>query len=411
MQNTVLKPTAFVSTICFFPVLALASASIVELKPPVWVTQGTDKTELIFASELQLNDQIITGDGGQIEIQLSSGAIVQLDANSDLVLSPVIVDESKEAEVQLLVNNGSACLLAETNDKLNLSISNTTFVAVKPNSNVCLKRGNNLSSVTLHGGGVQITHIADPGMIILSEVGTEFRIDDNGVYKLIYPELERLRSQTDSATTELVDESNTQPAIQVETETDPSIDSPADNIAAEAKEENTEAEALQAVAIAVETTATQVLPIEQISSEAVSTESSATVEQQAPVVESETNKSMALVETENLGDALSSNEAKAPQDTPQEVEQIESEDNIQKDIPKDAYIVYLFSTRAESVAKRVNRQFVKAGHNTSIYESKTGSTTRYRIGMGGFNSIKEARRYSKTIIGTLGITDTWIAKE
>ena len=75
------------------------------------------------------------------------------------------------------------------------------------------------------------------------------------------------------------------------------------------------------------------------------------------------------------------------------------------------YTVYLFSTRSEDVAEQVNRKFQEAGHKTEIKVSETDSVTRYRIAVSGFSSVQAAKNYSDSIIGTLGIKNTWIGNE
>jgi len=83
----------------------------------------------------------------------------------------------------------------------------------------------------------------------------------------------------------------------------------------------------------------------------------------------------------------------------------------QGNLPDYQYTVYLFSTRSEDVAEQVNRKFQQAGHKTQIKVSETDSVIRYRIAVSGFSSAQAAKNFSDSIIGTLGIKDTWIGKE
>jgi hypothetical protein len=74
------------------------------------------------------------------------------------------------------------------------------------------------------------------------------------------------------------------------------------------------------------------------------------------------------------------------------------------------YTVYLFSTRDEEVAQKTNQKFLKAGHDTQIIQSTTGSTLRYRVAATGFESNQAAKDFANSIVGKLGITDTWIGR-
>jgi len=75
------------------------------------------------------------------------------------------------------------------------------------------------------------------------------------------------------------------------------------------------------------------------------------------------------------------------------------------------YTVYLFSTRDEEIAEQINRRFQKAGYDTQIFESTTSSILRYRVAAPGFESKQEARKFSDSIVGKLGVTETWIGKD
>jgi cell division septation protein DedD len=75
------------------------------------------------------------------------------------------------------------------------------------------------------------------------------------------------------------------------------------------------------------------------------------------------------------------------------------------------YTVYLFSTRFEDVANRVNQKFRKAGHQSEIIVTGKDPTIRYRIAVSGFESLQSAQEYSSSVVGELGISDSWIGKE
>jgi hypothetical protein len=181
-----------------------------------------------------------------------------------------------------------------------------------PHVDICAQREDGMSSVILRGGSVQVTHSVDPNLIILSEAGTKFRINDNGSYELLVPgSASSLTPQTKSSLSTLA----------------------------------------------------------------------------AP--DTDVDKAFASGAT-----TTSKTEASG-----------------QENLPDYQYTVYLFSTRSEDVAEQVNRKFQAAGHKTQIKVSETDSVTRYRIAVPGFSSAQAAKNYSDSIIGTLGIKDTWIGKE
>ena len=75
------------------------------------------------------------------------------------------------------------------------------------------------------------------------------------------------------------------------------------------------------------------------------------------------------------------------------------------------YTVYLFSTRSQDVANEVNQRLQKAGHSTQIYEHDSGENKRYRVVVTGFDTRQAATKYSDSVVGKLGIADTWIGRD
>lgn len=300
------------------PVNASPIATIIKLRPPVWIQQNDIKTELGQNSVLKDGDQIITGGTGRVELLLWSNVRLQLDANSAIRIlarqKSGVANSDNQPE--LIIQKGRGCIKfisqPVTLKKFRLNIGNTMFAALHPHVDICAQREDGISSVILRGGSVQVTHSVDPNLIILSEAGTEFRINDNGSYELLVPgSASSLTPQTKSSLSTL--------AVP-----DTDVD-------------------------------------DAIASEATTTS-----------------------KTEASG---------------------------QENLPDYQYTVYLFSTRSEDVAEQVNRKFQAAGHKTQIKVSETDSVTRYRIAVRGFSSAQAAKNYSDSIIGTLGIKDTWIGKE
>lgn len=85
----------------------------------------------------------------------------------------------------------------------------------------------------------------------------------------------------------------------------------------------------------------------------------------------------------------------------------------ESDISANGYIytVYLFSTRSEEVANQVNERFQRAGHDSRILVNEQDSPVRYRIAVPGFKSRQSAKEFAASIVGKLGIRDTWIGRD
>jgi hypothetical protein len=309
------------------PVNASPIATIIKLRPPVWIQQNDIKMELGQNSVLKDGDQIITGGTGRVELLLWSNVRLQLDANSAIRIlarqKSGVANSDNQPE--LIIQKGRGCIKfisqPVTLKKFRLNIGNTMFAALHPHVDICAQREDGMSSVILRGGSVQVTHSVDPNLIILSEAGTKFRINDNGSYELLVPgSASSLTPQTKSSLSTLT--------------------APEEDVPSHARDAD-----VDEVAASGETT---------------------------------------TAKTEASG---------------------------QENLPDYQYTVYLFSTRSEDVAEQVNMKFQAAGHKTQIKVSETDSVTRYRIAVRGFSSAQAAKNYSDSIIGTLGIKDTWIGKE
>ena len=220
------------------------------------------------------------------------------------------------------------------------------FASIHLEGDICLLRGDGLSAVKLRAGSVQVTHAVDPNMIILSESGTEFHIEDDGSYQLLFPgdDLSTLEVEKPFVVEEVA------PAATPATIADSNADT----------------------------------------GELTRAEFEATGEDSDPV---------SSLESTDKKDAASG-EFKAK---PAAARQDQASDYI--------YTVYLFSTREEEAALRVNRKFQQAGHDTRVFESTIGSELYYRVAAPGFGSRQAARSFSDAIVGTLGVTQTWIGRE
>lgn len=316
MQKILFSFIAIIAISSISTAHASSIATITKLQSPVWVQQNNTKTELGQNSVLKIGDRIITGKSGRVEMLLWASVALQLNANSEITI---------DIQPELYIRKGRVCIKfvsrPNTENKFKLNIGNTMFAAMQHQGDICVLREDGMSSIVLRSGSVQVTHSVDPDLIVLSEAGTEFRIKDDGSYKLLFP------GSDDSLT--------------------PEIEFP----------------------ITVEATIGEDIPSD------------------APGVDD--GKIVASEEVITVGTGLSTQES----------------------LSGYKYTVYLFSTRSEEVAEEVNRKLQEAGHDSKIYVSETDSVTRYRIAVPGFKSAQAAQMFSDSVVGKLGIRDTWIGKE
>jgi len=352
MQKKNLNLLLLIGVIGIASANASSSVTITALKSPVWVQQDNSKTELGRNSKLNIGDNIATGDAGRVEIQLWVNARLQLNSNSEITFRAEKKGDQTAADrhPELYLHEGRACIsytaLSSSEEKFVINIGDMMFAAIHLHGDICLFRVDGLSSIKLRTGSVQVTHAVDPNMIILSESGTEFHIQDDGAYKLLFP-------GDDVSTLEIE-----KPFI-------------------------------------VETVVEEVAPVgtpEIIAGSNVDTGELTEAEFEATGEED--------IQSVDKNDVVTDGfKAAAPGTTPQD------------QVSGYIYTVYLFSTRDEEVAAEVNRRFQQAGHDTRILESTTGSVLRYRVVAPGFESRQAAKNFSDAIVGTLGVTQTWIGKE
>ena len=172
---------------------ASPTASISALKSPVWLQQGGSRTELGPGSKLKIGDNITTGDAGRVELMPWVNARLQLNSNSEITLRTAngVAQSAADARPELYIHEGRACVSYTARSsgeaKFVINIGDMMFAAMHLRGDICVLRADGQSSIKLRDGSVQVTHAVDPNMIILSEVGTEIHIDDNGSFKLLFP--------------------------------------------------------------------------------------------------------------------------------------------------------------------------------------------------------------------------------
>jgi len=336
---------------------ASSTATITALKSPVWVQQNLSKTELGRNSILKIGDNIATGDAGRIELQLWVNARLQLNSNSEISFRAEKKDGQTAADghPELYIHGGRACInykaLSSSEEKFVVNIGDMMFAAIHLHGDICVLRVDGLSSIKLRSGSVQVTHAVDPNMIILSETGTEFHIEDDGSYKLLFPgdDLSTLEIEKPFIVETVVEE------------------------------------------VALVDTPELVAGNKADTGELTAAEFEATGEEDVPA-----NSLESVAKNDAATDGF---KAVTPGTT------------LQDEVSDYVYTVYLYSSRDAEVAAQVNRRFQQAGHDTRIIESTVDSVLRYRVVAAGFESRQAAKNFSDAIEGTLGVTQTWIGKD
>jgi len=388
MQKIGLILTILIAITFTSSVQAASTATITRLEPPVWVLHNDgEKTKLDRESQLKVGDKIVTGKNAQIEFQLQPEILIQVTENSAVTY---LGDENVESSVQtdlsiLSVQKGMACInsssAANINDKLVSRIATTLQATFWHPGQVCYIRNGDLSSILLWRGSVQIVHSILDNMIILSEQGSEFLVNDKGEFEMLQfdPDKTTVASiaallnenfvpekQTSMPESEAVEQVSGDDSLS----SDPPVTAPAKNDSA------------------IEITADE-------------------VQSSRILTENEEENSLLIEEILPEGGTK-------PADSTARVDEntlvVESDPASQADPSKYEYTVYLFSTRSFEIADKTSKKFQKAGYQTQIYEHVTDEVVRYRIALPGFETKLAAQEFSNLIIGKLGVGDTWIGK-
>ena len=332
LRNTLLRKVTAALIVGLLPLSVAAEVVVHAIQTSAWVQQGDSIRILNPGDRIDAGELVVTGDQGRIEIRDGNRLSLQQNTSTEIFYR---LDESGN-QPALLIQTGKACIqvhrAAAGQHRLSVALGTTMTVNLHNEGHICVLHQDNLSSVHLRDGSVQINHSVDSNIIVLSESGSEFQIESGESYSLLLPEVGHV--------------------LQIASEGFPIP------------------EALQQR----ETVATE---IEPIGLEEASVAGETTAESADPSPEP----------------ATAAVEAPAPSD---------------EFDPEFIYTVYLFSTTDNEVADNVNRRFQRAGHASEIVTTVTGGTTRYRIVVTGFDSSTAARQFSDSVIGTLGISDTWI---
>ncbi len=208
MQKTEFGLVALLGLACCSLAQASPVASVAAMVSPAWVQRGEIKEELGRNSEISIGDYVYTGASGLLEIQLQSGVELRVySASAIRIMRPTQTESGVPGNApELFVESGRVCLesppASSTGNNFNLNVADRLLATIQQYGHICVSRREGMSSINLRAGSVQITNAIDPGMVILSQTGTEFRMDDQGSYQL-------LPSILDGAITDM----NTEPFI------------------------------------------------------------------------------------------------------------------------------------------------------------------------------------------------------
>jgi cell division septation protein DedD len=429
MQKTTLSLVALGCIACFSPADASIVAKVTALQSLAWVEQENNKTVLRSGNDLEIGDHIITSDSGRVDMQLWSNASLRLYTNSEIrLLANKNTGLSTPVNQPLLyVHQGKVCVDYKpqpgSKNIFELNIGNTIVTAKHHHSYICVLREDGWSFVNLRDGSVQISHTIDPSMIILSEAGTELRINDDGSYDLLKP----------GAADSIAPEDDKPFITGTDIATERSVEIPAAAAQGFVKKESKSATdeitsdyiyTVYLFSTKSEESANEVNQKFQNAghqSEIIVVGQGASTRYRVGVSGFETRQAARKFSNSVIGKlGISSTWIGAEKGSTATKEAVKNESKpvVNEKTPTAnentagyIYTVYLFSTRFEDVANRVNQKFRKAGHQSEIIVTGKDPTIRYRIAVSGFESLQSAQEYSSSVVGELGISDSWIGKE
>lgn len=191
MQKTGFGLVAILGMACCSLAQASPVASVAAVASPAWVQRGEIKDELGRNSEINIGDNVHTGTSGLLEIQLQSGVELRVySASAIRIMLPTQTESSATDNApELFIERGRVCLesppASSTGNNFNLNVADMLLATIQQYGHICVSRREGMSSINLRAGSVQIINAIDPGTIILSQTGIEFRMDDEGSYQLL----------------------------------------------------------------------------------------------------------------------------------------------------------------------------------------------------------------------------------
>jgi hypothetical protein len=450
MHNKILNLLVLTGVICVSTANAAPVATFSALNSPVWLQQNGVKIELGPDDILEIGDNIVTGATGRAEIRLGASAILRLYSNSEIAFRTgnETAVTSSDMHPELYVHHGRVCInyaaLSSTEEKLKVNLGNAMLAAIHLQGDVCVLRLKDLSAIKLRAGSVELTHSVAPDTIILSETGTEFHIQDNGTYEILFP------GGDDLSTLEIEKPFIIEEAIKADVAGDAAtiVESPGavteESIATEPGTATQATVSPYIYTVYLFSTRSQEaahqvnqkfhkagyetqiyenkddtgsryrIVVTGFESRQAAQDFSDSVIGHHGVKETWIGRDKpsvgeAMVEESRSGEPLDNvdNNSSAAEISTSTEPEMPAQDTVSAYI----YTVYLFSTSDEEAAQQANQKFHKADYETQIYESKGDAGARYRIVVTGFESRQTAQQFSDSVIGKLGVTGTWIGKE
>jgi len=468
MQKTAISLVALGCMVCFSLSHASPVAKVTALKSPAWVQKENDKTGLTTGSDLEIGDYIITGTSGRVEMQLWPNASLELYPDSAISLGTSSNAETSAADEQSVVRMLQGKICVDYRPELNpgsvfeVNIGNTIVTAIRHRSEICLLRQDGLSSVELQSGSVQVTHTIDPNMIILSRAGTELRIDDDGSYELLNPGIAAISPgaeqpfitetavetedvveapaalEDDLAVTEETAADESEPAADYETGkyiyTVYLFSTRSEEVANEVNQRFQGAGHESEIIVTGQDDTTRYrVAVSGFRSRQAAEEFSDSVVGKLGIRDTWIGYEVDRGTAQDVaGNQSKPAAAEKPFFSEKDIEEqrsvdesitmledtattadtlIEESKPALEEAPDYIYTVYLFSTRSEEVANEVNQRFQGAGHESEIIVTGKDDATRYRVAVSGFRSRQAAREFSDSVVGKLGIRDTWIGRD
>ncbi len=453
MQKTLLSLVALGCLVCFSTADAASVARVTALQSSAWVEQENNKTTLGSNSDIEIGDHIITGDTGRVEMQFQSNATLRLYTNSEIRLQAKSNTDlnTRDNDPLLYVHKGKVCVdykpQSGTQNKFELNIGKTIVTVTHHRSYICVLREDGWSFVNLRDGSVQVSHAIDPSMIILSESGTELRVKDDGSFELLKPGAADSIIPEDDKPFITETDINLATPIEISTAVEDEIVVAKENVKNESEPvtpENTSGYiytvylfSTRSVEAANE--ANQRFQKAGHKSKIITSGKEPSIRYRVAVSGFETRQSAQDFSSSMIGrlgisdtwigkdrqnvssidedDMETSSFTETPPDTEEGIAATEdTATNASDPEPEEAqnnyiYTVYLFSTGSEDVANEANQRFQKAGHKSKIITKGKEPSIRYRVAVSGFESRQSAKDFSNSVVGKLGISDTWIGKE
>ena len=191
MQKTEFGLLAILGMACCSLAQASPVASVAAVASPAWVQRAEIKDELGRNSAINIGDYVYTGANGLLEIRLQSGVELRVySASAIRIMRPAQTESGAPDDApELFIQRGRVCLesppASSTGNNFNLNVADRLLATIQQYGHICVSRREGMTSINLRAGSVQITNAIEPGIVILSQTGIEFRMDDEGSYQLL----------------------------------------------------------------------------------------------------------------------------------------------------------------------------------------------------------------------------------